>query len=125
MHDEPFSNPIAPPTAASSSSSHAGQSASGPHFTKPSDIERHNLSNEDFRKLLSTPRSSSGSSAGPAAASRILGSVRGSRKTIVIDQQFKVPPATPSRAGGASDADKKKGKKKFHTANKSEEEERL
>lgn len=124
MQEEPFSNPIAPPTSLSSGNK---KSVGHPQFIKTSDVERQNLSNEDFRKLLMTPRSGS-STTGPT---RVLGSVRGARKSIVIDSQFKIPPATPSRGGAggtgaqADSADRKKAKKKFHTPHKNEEEERL
>jgi hypothetical protein len=110
--DDLFSNPIAPTSVA-------------PQFIKPVEAERSNLSNEDFRKLLMTPRTGSSSSAAPPPSMRVLGSVRSQRKTILNDQ-FKVPASTAqSKSSDSGDSKDKKPKKKSVHAAKEETDDTL
>lgn len=110
--DEPFSNPIAPTGG-------GGQVSQQSH----AEVDRQNLSNADFRKLLMTPRSVGGGAGGAAPASaRSLGSVRGARKPILTETQFKTP-AAPAGAGG--EGTPKKVRKKFTASKTTDEDDKL
>lgn len=108
--DDSFSNPIVPVNVASP-------------VIKTVEVERQNLSNEDFRKLLMTPRT--GSASGPPS-SRVLGSVRSHRKPILNDQ-FKIPSTVASSKATepGSDSKERKAKKKSNHSVKTDTDDTL
>ncbi|RWS04000.1 IK cytokine down-regulator of HLA class II-like protein [Dinothrombium tinctorium] len=98
--NEPFSNPIAPLTNE--------QQKDAAHTA----VEHHPLTNDDFRKLLMTPRPSAASvqsSASSTVRSEYPASVRGSRKALLKQETN----------------ENKKKKKKFYAAIKKQEEDML
>lgn len=103
--DEPFCNPMAPvehPTTSTSSDA-------------ASKIQNHNLSNEDFRKLMMTPSVNQATPSTPAFGSakfRAAASVRGHRHQVIVTDEFKTPASVDSQS------DKKKNKKKYYQTKK-------
>lgn len=87
-------------------------------------VQKQNLSNEDFRKLIMTPSASQISST-PAFGARFSSkghhsaSVRGHRHQVIVTDEFKKPEAV------ASQADKKSSKKKFYQQKKENDEENV
>jgi len=105
MHeDDVFCNPMAPVDEPSSKLSSSG-----------SNFQKQNLSNEDFRKLIMTPSANVAST--PAFGSKhVPTSVRGHRRQVIINEEFKKPQSTQS-------ADQRKNKKKFYQQKKEQDEE--
>lgn len=108
--EEPFSNPMAPVDHPAIPSAPVAK------------IQKQNLSNEDFRKLVMTP-SASGVSSTPAFGARLSAkghaSIRGHRHQVIVTDEFKKPESV------ASAADKKKNKKKFYQQKKENDEENV
>lgn len=101
--DEPFCNPIAPADHSSNQQNDA--------------VQKQNLSNEDFRKLMMTPSTNRQADSSVAFGSKAAASVRGNRRQIIVNDEFKKPQPIAS-------ADKRK--KKYHKKKeeKSEEEDK-
>ncbi|CAG2178546.1 unnamed protein product, partial [Oppiella nova] len=79
--DEPFSNPLAPPSAPVADRREISRQDSAPTDTQP-------LTNADFRKLMMTPRvglSSSSSLSGGTGMSSVRESTRGQRPALKAD----------------------------------------
>lgn len=105
MYEEDvFMNPMAPADGPSSDA-------------KATNLQKQNLSNEDFRKLMMTPAANQTAST-PAFGSKHHppSSVRGHRRQVIINEDFKKPES-------AASAEKKKQKKKFYSQQKKEEDE--
>lgn len=100
--NEPFSNPIAP----------AHELKSGPTTAIVPQKESHPLTNDDFRKLMMTPRAGASGSMAPPQSVRggsVAASVRGHRKPVLSQEQN----------------ENKSKKKKLFQAMKKEEEDQL
>lgn len=112
--DEPFCNPMAP----------AEHQPVPPSSSEAKQVQKQNLSNEDFRKLIMTPGvgQTSGTTAfGARFSSRghHSASVRGHRHQVIVTDEFKKPEAVGSQG------DKKKNKKKFYQQKKENDEENV
>lgn len=102
MADEPFANPTAPVAfhAPTSQVKHdSGEATSGP---------RQPLTNDDFRKLMMTPRVGSNSASMTASTPRIPGSVRSSSKSS-LSMQGRRRPVLQETTGTSSEKPHSKG----------------